>query len=84
MNDQERMSLQRDLSDALAALPQNKPVPTLAGLADHLVKVGSPFRFHSSLIRGALARQGCRRDHRAVDPGPRQARACREVETRGT
>jgi hypothetical protein len=57
MNDQERVSLQRDLSDALDALQQNKPVPTLAGLADHLVKLGSPFRFHASLIRGALARQ---------------------------
>ena len=57
MNDQERESLQRDLSDALDALQQNKPVPTLAGLADHLVKLGSPFRFHASLIRGAPARQ---------------------------
>ena len=57
MNDQERVSLQRDLSDALDALQQNKPVPTLAGLADHLVKLGGPFRFHASLIRGALELQ---------------------------
>jgi hypothetical protein len=57
MNDQERVSLQRDLSDALDALQQNKPVPTLSGIADHLVKLGAPFRFHASLIRGALARQ---------------------------
>ena len=57
MNDQERVSLQRDLSDALDALQQNKPVPTLAGLADHLAKLGSSFRFDASLIRGALERQ---------------------------
>jgi hypothetical protein len=57
MNDQERESLQRDLSDALAALQQNKPVSTLEGLADHLVKLGSPFRFYGSLIRGAMKRK---------------------------
>lgn len=57
MNDQERESLQRDLSDALTALQQNKPVSTLHGLADHLVKLGAPFRFHASLIRGALERK---------------------------
>ena len=62
MNDQERESLQRDLSDALAALQQNKPVSTLDGLADHLVKLGSPFRFHAALIRGAMERK----DHGAI------------------
>lgn len=57
MNDQERESLQRDLSDALTAIQQNKHVSTLDGLADHLVKLGSPFRFHASLIRGAMERK---------------------------
>ena len=56
MNDQERESLQRDLSDALAALQQNKPVSTLDGLAAHLVKLGPPLGFHGALIRGALQR----------------------------
>jgi hypothetical protein len=62
MNDQERESLQRDLSDALAALQQNKHVSTLDGLADHLVKLGAPFRFHAALIRGAMERK----DHGAI------------------
>ena len=62
MNDQERESLQRDLSDALAALQQNKPVPSLEGLTDHLVKLGSPFRFDAALIRGAMER----RDHGVI------------------
>jgi hypothetical protein len=57
MKDQERESLQRDLSDALAALQQNKQISTLDGLADHLVKLGSPFRFHAALIRGAMERK---------------------------
>jgi hypothetical protein len=57
MNDQERENLQRNVSDAVAALQQNKHVPTLEGLAAHLVKLGSPFRFHASLIRGAMERK---------------------------
>jgi hypothetical protein len=62
MNDQERDSLQRDLTDALAALQQNKLVPSLDGLADHLLKLGGPFRFHAALIRGGMARN----DHGAL------------------
>ena len=62
MNDQERETLQRDLSDALAALQQKKNISTLDGLADHLVKLGSPFRFHAALIRGAVERK----DHGTV------------------
>ena len=57
MNDEERQTLQRDLSDALAALQQNRPVATLAGLADHLVRLGGSYRFHGALIQGALTRR---------------------------
>ena len=43
-------------------LQQNKHISTLGGLADHLVKLGSPFRFDAALIRGATER----RDHGAI------------------
>ena len=57
MNDQEREGLQRDLSDALDALQQNKSVLTLDGLADHLVELGPLYRFHALLIQGAVQRR---------------------------
>jgi hypothetical protein len=62
MTNEERHSLLRDLSDALAALQQNKSLSTLGGLADHLTRVGSPYRFHAALIQGAMQRK----DHGAI------------------
>jgi hypothetical protein len=56
VKDEERQGLLRDLSEALAALQQDKIVPTLDGLADHLVRLGGPYRFHGVLIKGALRR----------------------------
>lgn len=54
MNENERESLQRDLSDALAALQRSKSVSTLDALAEHLMKLGPLFRFHGLLLREAL------------------------------
>jgi len=56
MKDEERAGLQRDLSEALAALQQHKQVSTLAGLTDHLVRLGGPYRFHGALLKGAVQR----------------------------
>jgi hypothetical protein len=54
MTDLDREQLKRDCADALEALHREQRVDGIAGLADSLRTLGSPYRFHGQLMHGAL------------------------------
>jgi hypothetical protein len=54
VTDLDREQLKRDCSDALEALHRDQRMDGIAGLADSLWTLGSPYRFHGELMHGAL------------------------------
>lgn len=54
MTGADREQLRRDCSDALEALHRGRTTSRIAELAEALMVLGPPYRFHGELIHGAL------------------------------